>query len=212
MKKKRFVLYKCTLISRKESDYLPSIKGLECKIVSTSAQLKELIEIGYHFPFKQQIDHNHEDVVELSEEGTDFPLTSNQIENRLKNGAVAFFLFTNREMAATGWVVMTRQAQASLFYYPYKVNFSNREACIESSWTNPKFRKHGLHTYITYKRQAYLLENGIHLSRTMIQAGNTYSMKTQEKFYPQISIYAKGTYFRLFGLRIWKESLIKNTK
>ena len=208
----QFFLYDSVLTGGNESDFMPRIKDFEFKIVTHPTQLDELIEQGLCFPFDRiRSDHRRENAPELVEQELDFPLNRLRTEYRLKKGAIAFFIFVERELAAMGWVAMTRKAQASLFDYPYRVDFSKREACIGGAWTNPKFRSKNLHTYITYKRQEYLREQGIILARSIISVGNTASRKVHEKFSPQEKIYGKASYLKLFGIRIWKKNIHKKT-
>ena len=182
-RRNQFYLYECPLVHRNESDFIPRIKNFEFKIVSTQEQWDELIEQG-----RKILAH------------------SNRTARRLGSGAVCFLVFVGQELAASGWVATTRKAQASIFQFPYRIDFSKGEACIESAWTNPKFRRSGLQTYLIYKRQAFLREQGKTLTRSAIAAANMGSRRAHEKFKPRAKIYAKASYLKLLGISFWNET------
>jgi hypothetical protein len=206
----QYYLCGCNVISRNESDFKPKIKDFEFRMVSSRRELDELIMQGFNIPFDHNnTKHRPEKLERLPGQWFVFPLSRIHAERLLDSGALAFFVFVERELAAMGWLALTRKAQARLPSYPYKVDFSNRQACIEASWTKPKFRRKGFHTYLIYMRQAFLMEKGVILARSLIATDNVASLRAHEKFSPEEKIYGKASYFKIFGIRIWKETALK---
>jgi hypothetical protein len=184
--KRNFYLYKTVCGKFKEineSDITPKINNLNFVVVRSVQQLEELALAGF------EISMDREETI-----------------GRLEKGAIAFLIFVDKELAFRGWSALTPQSKATINLYPYKVDFTNHEACIGGAWTNPKYRGKGLFTYETYKRQQFLEEIGVQVTRCVVEANNSVSQKVHARF--NDVLYAKFLYFRIFGLQFWNEKPI----
>ena len=163
-----------------EADFLPKIDHFDLKIVSTNQEADELEAEGYEF--RSQIV---------------------KARKSLDKGAVAFCIFVGRQITSIGWVAMTQEAKDSLNEPPYKVDFLNNEACATAVWTNPEYRRMGLHEYGVFKRHRFMLDHGVRTSRIIIAKWNiafhTGSAKAGSR------AYAQGRYLRILWWKFWKE-------
>jgi hypothetical protein len=171
-----YYLYEHPMEARNEADFLPKTRDFIVEIVSSNQQADELAERCVDF-------RNH---IGNARQGLD-------------RGAVAFCIFIGGELAHVGWSALTEVAKNTFDPIPYRVDFSNKEACTGGTITFPKFRGKGLMTYGYFKRFDFLRENGIKVSRCAVETGNIFSRKVHAKFNP--CIYAKGSYIRFLW---WK--------
>jgi hypothetical protein len=181
--KRYFYLYKSVFGKFKEineSDITPKINNLNFVVVRSTQQLEELALAGF----------------EIS-------MDKSETICRLEKGAIAFLIFVDKELAFRGWSALTTQSKATINLCPYKVDFTNHEACIGGAWTNPKYRGKGLFTYEAYKRQQFLEEIGVQVTRCVVESNNSISQKVHARF--NDVLYAKSRYFRIFGLQFWNE-------
>ena len=139
----------------------------------------------------------------LEARGLDFRSQDRDSYRRLSSGAVAICLFIGNELAHIGWVAMSKQAHDSLSEPPMTVEFSRGEGSRGGVWTNPKFRRLGLHAYGNFKRLEFMLDKGLMISRGAIAKSNTVSMQTNEKLGAEI--YGEGRYIRILWWKSWKE-------
>ena len=181
-----YYLYECRLAKWPEGDFLPQIQDFTFKTITTEDQLDRLIA-----------------------EGFDLSLDSPWTRRGIQKGAVAFFLFVGRELASRELVATNAEAKAAIDGYPYEVDFSHREACAAGVWTNPKFRRQGLHTYVFYRAYDYLREHGIRIVRSIVAADNIAAQKAHERFQPGMKRYARGRYFKVLGIRFRKEIALR---
>jgi len=163
-----------------EADFRPKIDHFDLKIVSTNQEADELE--AYGLEFRSQIV---------------------KARKRLDKGAVAFCIFVGRELASIGWVAMTQKAKDSLNEPPYKVDFLNNEACATAVWTNPEYRRMGLHEYGVFKRHRFMLDHGVRTSRIIIAKWNIAFHTGSAKAGSQA--YAEGRYLRILWWKSWRE-------
>ena len=176
-------VYKSTLTSRNENDFLPRINEFTLKIISTKQQLHELVNRG-------------------------FDLSSHfaRAQHRLGKGAIACLVFIGKELASMEWVAMNAKAKASIDIYCCKVDFSNKEAYAGGVWTNPKYRGKGLHIYVYYKIYDFLRDNGIMTVKSIVEVNNSAALKSHDRFAPEEKIVATAHYLRVMGLHFWRET------
>ena len=116
-------------------------------------------------------------------------------ERGLEHEGVAFCVFVGRELAHIGWVAFTKEAKDTFDPLPYRVNFSDNQACTGGTWTEPKFRGQGLMTYIYFKRFEFLRQMGIKTTRNAVETDNISSQKVHAKF--GLTVLAEARYLRL---------------
>lgn len=163
-----------------EADILPDIQDFTLKIVSTNEQADELARGGLEF--RSQFINAGE---------------------RLDKGAIAFCIFVGQELANIGWVAMTQQAKDSVDGLPFKVDFSNNEACTGDTVTNPKYRNVGLMGYNYFKRLEFLRENGKLRDWATVAKSNVAAQRGIAKL--NLKIYAEARCLKLMWWRLWKE-------
>ena len=180
-----FYLYQHTPKERNEADFLPRTKDFTSKIVTTKQQAEKLAATG-------------------------IDLDSYSVNARLAldKGAIAFCTFIGQDLAEIGWVAMSAEAKKHVDSLPYHIDFSNKQVCTGSTWTNPKYRGLGLMTYGYFKRFQFLKARGVKSSRNVVAADNIASQKVHAKFKPKI--YAKARYVRILRWKCWKETPLKN--
>ena len=165
-----------------EKDFLPKTDHFEWKVVATTQEA---------------------DVMEA--DGLEFRSYAHSFDAReaLDNGAKATCLFVGRELAHIGWLAMTEEAKNSLNEPPIRVDFSKKESYSGAVWTNPKYRKLGLHTYANLKRNLFLAENGATRMYGQIARRNTASLRVTTKFNP--AVYGEGRYLKILWWKWWRE-------
>ncbi|MFC2039246.1 hypothetical protein ACFLST_00425 [Chloroflexota bacterium] len=95
----------------------------------------------------------------------------------LEAGAIAFCFFVEQELACICWVAMTQHAGNAPAEPPYRVDFSNNEACHGGWWTNPKYRGMGLGPFCSVKSLQFLIDAGKVLCRGCVGRHNVASLK-----------------------------------
>jgi len=188
-----FYVSEVVLRKGNEADFLPTIRDFTCEIVETAQQLDKLSTNGFDLSL----------------------LDITKARQRLEKGAIVVLIFICRELAYTGWMALNEEAKNTINHYPYKVDFSNNEACLGGAWTNPKFRRQGLAIYGMYKRREYLLSKGINKVRSITQTNNTAMLgaqKTMAKKSGERRTYSKTRYTRVGRLKFWKEKPFKETE
>ena len=139
----------------------------------------------------------------LEARGLDFRSHVRGSRRRLDGGAVAVCLFVGDELAHIGWVAMSKEAADSLGEPPVMVDFHGGEGFRGDVWTNPNFRRLGLHAYGNFKRLEFMLDKGLVVSRGAIAKSNTVALQTNEKLGAEV--YAEGRYLRVLWWRSWRE-------
>lgn len=173
--------YEHTMRKRNAVDFMPSKRDFTFHIVHTNQQADGLEANGYEFRSYQII-----------------------ARKALDDGAIAFCIFVQRELAHVGWIALTEEAKPYVDDWPFKVDFANKEACTGATLTIPKYRGNGFMKYGYYKRFQFLRERGVVRSRNSVSIWNIASQRVHAKFGPRI--YAKASYIKVFRWRFWKES------
>ncbi len=176
-----YYLYEYTLKERNEADFLPQIQDFTLKIISSNEEADKLAEAM----------------------GSDFRRRLVTARSMLDKGVIAFCIFVKGEIAHIGWVALSEEAHKAVDNLPYRVDFSNNEACTGGTETIPQYRVKGLMTYGCVKRFQFLRENGKVISRNAVEKSNIASQKALAKFGPRI--YAEARYLKLLRWRFWKE-------
>ena len=161
-------------------DFVPEVDGWSFRIIYTNEEADELEAEGFHF----------------REYAYD-------ARNRLDQGAIAFCVFVGHELANIGWLCPTQQARDSLNEPPARVDFPNGEACVGGGWTNPKYRRMGLHIYCGLKRDEWWLQSGIVKVKWVIARRNVASLTAQSKV-GDVS-YAEGRLVKILWWKHWRE-------
>ena len=178
-----FYIYQHTMRERNEGDFLLKIQNFTFQIVSTNEQADELAASGF-----------------------DLRSYSLNVKRRLEKGAIAFCIFVGRELAHVGWVAMSEEAKNTFDYLPYRVDFSNKEACTGGTLTIPKYEGKGLMMYGYFKRFQFLKERGKLVSRNAVVTSNIVSQKGHAKFGPKIC--GEAHYLKILWWKFWKETLL----
>ncbi|MFC1902486.1 GNAT family N-acetyltransferase [Chloroflexota bacterium] len=121
----------------------------------------------------------------------------------LDKGAIAFCVFVERELAHIGWVALNEEAKNIFDPLPFRVDFSNREACIGGAWTDPKYRGRDLMSYIFLERFQFLRERGILILRCSVNKQNIASHRLHAKL--GANMYAQARYLRVLRWQLWRE-------
>jgi hypothetical protein len=177
-----YFLYEHTLTKRNEADFMPKIQNFACHIVFTNQQIGELVKDGFD----------------------DIRRYGFHARRRLDKGAIAFCIFIGPDLANIGWIATTKDAKSGCDPLPYRVDFSNDQACTGGTFTIEKYRGKGLMAYGYYKRLEFLRERGFKISRNAVAFKNIASQKVHAKFKPKI--YAKASYLKILWWRSWRET------
>ena len=167
-----------------EVDIRPKVDNLTFRIATTNREADELEAEG--FEFRSQLFNARE---------------------RLDKGATAFCIFVGRELVNIGWFALTQQAMHSLGHLPFKVDFCKNEAYMAGLWTNPKYRRMGMHMYGYFKRLEYLQANGILTERYVIAKGNVAAQNVGalRGALPFLGPYAEARYIKMLWWKSWRE-------
>ncbi|MBM3156826.1 MAG: hypothetical protein FJ004_06025 [Chloroflexi bacterium] len=179
---KFFYLYEHQLKDRNEADFLPQIQNIALHIVRTNEEANRLAEIT-GFDFRSRLINGQE---------------------RLDKGGIAFCILADGEFAHIGWVALNEKAKRALDDRPYKIDFSNKQACTGGTYTVPEYRGKGLMTYGYFKRFQFLREQGFKTSRNVVSTDNISSRKSHAKFGPRVV--AKARHVKFFCWEFWKET------
>lgn len=184
---KNYYLYEHTLEERNEADFMPTIQDFTFMIICTNQEADELaVTTGFDFR-RRFVNARHS----------------------LDKGAIAFCIMVKGEIAHIGWVALNEQAKKALGPLPYKVDFSNNEAYISSVETIPEYRGKGLMAYGYFKRQQFLREKGMIVSRYAVNVSNVARQRAGARIDP--SIYARARYIRILWWKYWKETPLTET-
>ena len=176
-----FYLYEYSVKERSEADFLPKIQDFTFKIISSNEEADKLAEAI----------------------GSDFRRRFVTARRMLDKGAIAFGLFVKGEIAHLGWIALSEEAHKAVDNLPYKVDFSNNEACTGGVETITRYRGEGLMAYGHFKRFEFLREKGIVVSRNAVAKSNIASQKAHAKFNPRV--HAEAKHLKLLWWYFWKE-------
>ena len=171
-----------------EVDVLPKVEDWVLKVVGTNREADELEAEG--FEFRSKVINSRE---------------------RLDKGATAFCIFVGRELAHIGWLALTQQAVDSLGGGSLGVRLSDHEAYLSGVWTNPKYRRLGIHKYAYLKRLQFMQANRVHTERSVVDKGNVAPQKSNALggmlSFPGPQ--GEGRYLRVLWWKSWKEKPLK---
>ncbi|HEY49759.1 MAG TPA: hypothetical protein G4O13_06915 [Dehalococcoidia bacterium] len=182
-----YYIFEHTLIERDEADFLPRIDNFTLHIIRTNKEAGEF-EAATGFELRRRLV---------------------DVEEKLEKGAIGFCGFVGEEFAHIGWIAFSEKARKTFDTVPYKVDFSNGQACTGGSYTVPAFRGKGLMAYVYFRRFQFLREMGIKTTRNSVLTSNTASLKVHAKFGPKLL--ARGRRLKLMGRQSWKETPIVPT-
>ena len=163
-----------------ETRLLPEVPGIIFKVIATTQEADEVESAG-------------------------LPLRSYalNVDERLRNGAVAFCTYAGKDMANISWLAFSDEAQKSLDEVPCRVDFSHGEAYRGGIWTSPKYRRVGFSMYSLFKKLEYMKERGVVASRVAIPEGNIASQRGHARFAPMR--YGRGRLIRFLWWKRWDE-------
>ncbi len=165
---------------RSDTDFVPKVDGLSFRVI-----------------------HTNEEADELEAQGFQFREHAGDARSKLNNGAIAFCVFVGHDLGNIGWLCTTQQARDSLNEPPPEVDFSNGEAWAGGAWTNPKYRRMGLHTYCGLKRDEWWLQKGIVKSKWAVAKTNVASLTAESK--TGAVRYGEGRLIKVLWWKSWKE-------
>lgn len=181
----KIYLFRHTITERNAEDFMPDIRDYEDFMLHDNAEMEKLESQGYKFTSRRE-----------------------STRNALSNGVIVFCIFTDKELVHIGRQALTETAKRYVDDRPYKVYFSQGEACTGNTWTSPKFRGKGLMKYGYFRRFEYLRGLGIKTSRNSVDVSNTASRRTHDRFNPEIYSEAKSRKILLLFKR-WSEAPFK---
>jgi hypothetical protein len=176
-----YYIYEHMTKQRNENDFLPKLQGVTFKIISNNKEADELAK----------------------ETGFDFRQRLVKARERLTNGAIAFCFFVGNELVHIGWVAMDEKAKKAVDPIPFKVAFSEGQACTGGTWTLPEYRGKGLMAYSYFKRLQFLREKGFTSSRNAVGKTNIASQKAHAKLGPKMV--AEARVLKLFSVTFYSE-------
>lgn len=182
-KYKTYYLYENNLNNK--FDYLPRIENYTFRIVSRTDEVDDLIADGLN--------------IKSYYAGID------ALKERIREGAILFSFFANRELAHTSWVAATKTAKEALDL-PYVSIDYQKEAYIADSRTNPKYQRLHIYSYVYLRIFSYLQENNISKAKYAIVIDNIPLQKAQSKL--GSTLYGKLRYLMLFKRHYHKEAKI----
>ncbi|MCJ7523043.1 MAG: GNAT family N-acetyltransferase [Dehalococcoidia bacterium] len=180
-------LYKYTLNENIEEDFMPEACDFTFKVVAGNNEADELAAAtGYDFRRR-------------------FPVSRKSLDK----GAIAFCIFVDREIVHIGWVALSQEAKREIQKLPYKVGFSNGEACTGGMWTSPDYRRMGLARYGYLKRRRFLKERGVTIARNAISVNNVAS----RRLFAQIGadVYAEIYYLKILCWQFFRQVPVGNS-
>ena len=169
-------------------DFKPKITNFTYKMLTKTSELNELIDNGYNFVLNVRV-----------------------VRHQLKEGAIGSFIFVDKELAAISWMATNEKAKNTFDPQPYKVDFAHGEVCVGGDWTNPKYRRLGLNSYLITQRQRYNTTRGTAKCRTIVLINNVAELASRDKRRDgtRDTDYTIGNYHELLGLKFWKETPLK---
>jgi len=178
-----FYLCEHSIEQRDEDQFRPKVQSLTFRIVATNEQADDLTKDGL------------EDIRRS-------PVLVD-VRKCLDNGAIAFCFFVGQELAHIGWVALSEEAKSCFDILPYRVCFSEGQACTGGSVTLPKYRGKGFMQYGYYKRFQFLQEKGYTTTRNAVDRSNMAARSAHRKFNPKV--YGEARYLKVASWHLWKE-------
>jgi hypothetical protein len=179
-----FDLYEHSIELRDEDRFRPKVWDFTFRIVSSNEEADDLVREGF------------EDIRRL-------PVLVD-VRKCLDSGAIAFCFFAGQELAHIGWVALSEEAKSCFDNLPYRVRFSNAQACTGGTVTLPKYRGNGFMQYGYFKRFQFLQAKGYSTTRNAVDRHNSAAQSAHGKFNPRV--YGKARYLKVASWHWWKES------
>jgi hypothetical protein len=177
----RYFMYEMPLNEPMKYEAAPKIPGFVFEIVPTNQRLNELAALGF-----------------------DFGIHGIRARDKLDKGALMFCIFIGKELASIHWAAVNQEAANTLVNgIVYRKGFSNNEAYLGWSVTNPRYRRLGLSMYLSSEKQRLLKAMGKTTLRWMTEKGNLASRKLTIKTGGMI--YAEARYLKILWWKSWKE-------
>ena len=174
-------MYELTLNEPMKFESTPKIKDFVFEIVTTGQRLKD-----------------------LAAQGCDFGINIIGAEEKLNKGAIMFCIFMGKELACVHWAAANQEAINTLINKTcYKTDFSNNEAYLGWSETNPKYRRAGLSMYVILEKVRLLTTMGKTTGKCLVARNNVASRKAIIKCGGRI--YGEGRYLKILSWKSWKE-------
>jgi len=165
-----------------ESDFLPDLKEYTFKLF-TSNEMADDWARKTGIDFRKQILHGRQ---------------------RLDAGAVAFCIFMHGQLVCIDWVALTQEAKNIINPLPFKVKFSEGQACSSGAETVPRYRGKGLLIYNWFQRNNYMRQKGLTVLIGTVVADNIPVLKAHTKF--STNLYARAHHIRFLWWQYWKET------
>jgi hypothetical protein len=181
-----FHLYEHSTDHRNEDRFSPKVHDFTFRMVSTNDEADDLVKDGF------------EDIRRC-------PVLVD-VRKCLDSGAIAFCFFVGQELAHIGWVALSEEAKSCFDKLPYRVHFSDGQACTGGTVTLPKYRGNGFMQYGYFKRFQFLQEKGYSTSRNAVGSSNIASQSAHRKFSPKV--YGQARYLKVAFWHWWKESAL----
>jgi len=153
--------------------------------------------------FKVKIAAGNRDADEISRDVKDVRKVIFKSRKMLDKGAIAFCIYSGRELAHISWLALNEKAQIAIDTMPYKVDFAAGEACVGGTYTDVRFRGRGLMVYGNYLKFKYLKSIGAIVLRHAVKSDNIASITGYARFSPVMR--ARYRYFKLLKYHYWKE-------
>ena len=180
----RYYKYEFLLNEPMKLESAPKIKDFVFEIVTTSQRLKD-----------------------LAAQGCDFGINVIGAEEKLNKGALMFCIFIGKELACVHWAAANQEAINTLINKTcYKTDFSNNEAYLGWSETNPQYRRSGLSMYVISEKVRLLTAMGKITGKCLVARNNVASRKVIIKCGGRI--YGEGRYLKILWWKSWKEKPI----
>jgi hypothetical protein len=181
---KTYYIYENTLDGPQFSS---RVEGTHLKIISEGNEFEKLVSEGYNLlPWKLE----------------DLKYSTNK-------EAIAFCAFVKQDLAHITWVALTEKAQRYVDPFPLKIDWQT-EACSGNSYTNPKYTRMGIYSYIYTEIFRFLKENGKTRDKFSIVKQNVSSTKALLKF--DSKTIGEGDLLQILWWKFWKQRAFSKNK
>lgn len=180
----RYYMYEVPLNEPMKFEAAPKIQGFVFEIIPTNQRLDELVAQGF-----------------------DFGIQGIRAREKLDKGALMFCIFIGKELACIHWAAVNQEAANSLVNgIVYRKGFSNSEAYLGWSVTNPRYRRMGLSLYLSSEKQRLLTTMGKTTGKWIAEKSNLAMRKLTIKVGGKV--YAEVRYLRILWWKSWKEKSV----
>lgn len=171
-------------------EYTPRIKNFSLKIITSNKQAEELIASGFNLDW--------------------FVIGA---DKRLRQGAVAFCIFVEKQLVYITWLAMNTQARDAIADIPRPVDFANKEAYTGWAFRSPKqWRSSGGFTaYMHFSIVHFLRQRGFKAYNFETAKKNTIMHNTLLKRL-NIKPYRQAHNIKLLWWKSWWERDIQTVR